>query len=86
MDRNTETLVVIEKEVWEVMIKPLRATMIIYGVAGIIFGLAYIFAPHQLSDFLGHEAGSSVNALLVYLGASFLPACIFLIIAARDPL
>ena len=68
------------------MIKPLKATMIIYAAAGIVYGLAYIFAPRQLSAMLGHEAGPSVNALLVYLGASFLPVCIFLIIAARDPL
>jgi len=68
------------------MIKPLKVTMYVYAIAGIVFGLAYIFASNQLSTILGHEAGSSVNALLVYLGASFLPACIFLLIVARDPL
>ena len=68
------------------MIKPLKVTMVVYAIAGILYGLAYIFAPRQLSAMLGHEAGPSVNALLVYLGASFLPVCIFLIIAARDPL
>ena len=68
------------------MIKPLKVTMIVYAVLGIVFGLAYIFAPHQLSAMLGHEAGPSVNALLMYLGASFTPACIFLVIVARDPL
>ena len=60
--------------------------MIVYAVAGIVYGLAYIFASSQLSAMLGHEVGPSVNALLVYLGASFLPVCIFLMIATRDPL
>ena len=68
------------------MIKPLKVTMYVYAIAGIVFGLAYIFASNQLSSLLGHEVGSSVNALLVYLGASFIPACIFLLIVARDPL
>jgi len=68
------------------MIKPLKATMVVYAIAGIVYGLAYIFVPRQLSAMLGHEAGPSVNALLVYLGASFLPVCLFLIIAVRDTL
>ena len=69
------------------MIKALKVTMIVYAVIGILFGLAYIFIPRQLGAMLGHEAGpASVAALGVVLGASFVAACIFLIIAARDPL
>ncbi len=69
------------------MMKALKVTMIVYAVIGILFGLAYIFIPRQLGAMLGHEAGpASVAAQGVVLGASFVAACIFLIIAARDPL
>ncbi len=69
------------------MIKPLKVTMIVYAVIGILFGLAYIFVPRQLSAMFGHEAMSALaGALAVALGASFVAACTFLIIAARDPL
>jgi len=69
------------------MIKPLKVTMIVYAVIGILFGLAYIFVPRQLGAMFGHESMPAVAAALAAaLGASFVAACIFLIIAARDPL
>ena len=69
------------------MIKALKVTMIVYAVIGILFGLAYIFVPRQLGAMFGYEAGpASVSALAAALGVSFVSACIFLIIAARDPL
>ena len=69
------------------MIKPLKVTMIVYAVIGILFGLAFIFVPRQLYAMFGQDAPSaSTSALAVSLGASFVAACIFLIIAARDPL
>ena len=69
------------------MIKPLKVTMIVYAVIGILFGLAYIFVPRQIGAMLGHEAGTaSVFAMAAVLGVSWISACIFLIIAARDPL
>ncbi len=69
------------------MIKPLKVTMIAYAVIGILFGLAYIFVPRQLSAMFGWEALPALAAVLAAaLGASFVSACIFLIIAARDPL
>ena len=69
------------------MIKALKVTMILYAAIGILFGLAYIFVPCQLGAMFGHEAGTaSVAALAAALGVSFASACIFLIIAARDPL
>jgi hypothetical protein len=69
------------------MIKALRVTMIVYAAIGILFGLAYIFVPRQLGAMFGHEAGPEyVAALAAALGVSFVSACIFLIIAARDPL
>ncbi|MBC8469049.1 MAG: hypothetical protein H8D56_06215 [Planctomycetes bacterium] len=69
------------------MIKPLKVTMIVYAVIGILFGLGYIFVPRQLSAMFGHDALPALAAALAAaLGASFVSACIFLIIAARDPL
>ena len=69
------------------MIKALKVTMIVYAVIGILFGLAYIFVPHQLAAMFGHEAMPALAAALAAaLGASFVSVCIFLIIAARDPL
>jgi len=69
------------------MVKALKVTMIVYALIGILFGLAFIFVPRQLFAMFGHEAWpASVAALAAELGVSFVAACIFLIIAARDPL
>ena len=69
------------------MIKPLKVAMIVYAVIGILLGLAYIFVPRQIGAMLGHEMGTaSVFAMAAVLGVSWISACIFLIIAARDPL
>ena len=69
------------------MIRPLKVTMIVYAVIGILIGLAMIFVPLQFFTMFGHEAWpASVAALGVECGVSFVAACIFLIIAARDPL
>jgi len=69
------------------MIKALKVTMIVYAVIGILFGLAYIFVSRQLGAMFGfEEAPAHVAAIGAALGASWVAACIFLIIAARDPL
>jgi len=69
------------------MIKPLKVTMIVYAVIGILFGLAYIFVPRQISAMFGFEEGpASVAVMAAVLGVSWVSACTFLIIAARDPL
>ena len=69
------------------MVKALKVTMIVYAVIGLLFGLAYIFIPRQLGTMFGYEEGpASTAALAVGLGVSLVAACIFLIIAARDPL
>ena len=69
------------------MIKPLKVTMILYAVVGILFGLAYIFIPRQLAAMFGHGEGPAyIAALAAALGVSFVAACVFLIIAARDPI
>jgi hypothetical protein len=69
------------------MTKALKVTMIIYASTGILFGMAFIFVPRQLGAMLGHESGPAyVAALTAELGVSFISACIFLIIATRDPI
>ncbi len=69
------------------MIKPLKVAMIVYAVIGILFGLAYIFVPRQIGAMFGFEEGPAhVAAMAAALGASWVAACIFLIIAARDPI
>ena len=69
------------------MIKALRVVMIVYAVLGILFGLAFIFVPQQAGDMIGYGTGPAYVASIVRaLGASFIAACIFLIIAARDPI
>jgi hypothetical protein len=69
------------------MIKALKVSMIVYGVLGILTGLAFIFVPKQFAAMFGYEQGpASEAALAAELGASFVAACIFFIIAARDPL
>ena len=69
------------------MIKPLKVTMIVYAVIGIVFGLVYIFVPRQLAAMFGHEAGpAGVTELAATVGVSLVAVGIFLIIAARDPI
>ncbi len=69
------------------MIQALKVTMIVYAVIGILFGLAYIFVPRQLGAMFGHEGGPAfVYSLAAAYGVSLVATCIFLIIAARDPL
>ncbi|MFC1912286.1 hypothetical protein ACFLXG_03940 [Chloroflexota bacterium] len=69
------------------MIKALKVTMIIWGVIGILFGLAYIFTPTQIGEMFGYEKGPAHGyAMLALLGGSFIAVSVFVIMAARDPL
>ena len=69
------------------MIKALRVIMIVYAAIGILFGLTFVFLPSIVAGMFGlEEIPPSTSAIGVVLGASFVSACIFLIIAARDPL
>ena len=69
------------------MIKPLKVTMIVYAVIGILFGLAYIFVPRQLGEMMGYEQGPDyIRYMLAGLGACIIAPSIFLIAAARDPI
>ncbi len=69
------------------MTRALKVTMIVYGVIGILFGLAYIFVPRELGDMFGYEHGPAyVPYMLASLGGCFIAASVFIIAAARDPL
>jgi hypothetical protein len=69
------------------MIRALKVALIAYGVIGILFGLAFIFAPLELGDMFGFERGPEyVPYILALLGACFIAPSVFIIAAARDPL
>jgi hypothetical protein len=69
------------------MIKALKVTMIVWGILGILSGLAFIFIPLQLGDMFGFEHGPvSTLYLLGMLGTGMIAPSVFLIAAARDPL
>jgi len=61
--------------------------MIVWGVIGILFGLAWIFAPYELGEMFGYAPGPKyVAAFLASLGGGFIAVSVFVIAAARDPL
>ncbi len=69
------------------MIKALRVTMMVWGILGILFGLAYIFVPLQLGSMMGYEKGPAYVAyMLAGLAGFLISISVFIIIAARDPL
>ena len=69
------------------MIRALKVTMIVWGIIGILFGLAYIFAPQELGDMFGYEPGPEyVAAILASFGGCFIAVSVFVIAAAQDPL
>jgi hypothetical protein len=69
------------------MIRGLKIALIVYGVLGIIFGLAFIFVPYELGQLLGYEGGPDyVPHFLALLGGCYIAASVFIIAAARDPL
>lgn len=69
------------------MIKGLKATLIIFGVVEIIFGLGFTFFMQEMSLMLGFSKGPDH---LMYIGAllglTLIAVSVFLIAAARDPL
>ena len=71
------------------MLKALKVTMIVRGVVGILFGLAFIFIPKALGEMFGYatEGGPEyILSFLASLGVFMISVAIFLIAAARDPL
>ncbi len=74
------------------MLKALKVTMIIWGILGILWGLALIFIPHELGTMLGYEQGGPeyvakyISYFLASLGIAMVAPSIFIIAAARDPI
>ncbi len=69
------------------MLKALKVTMYVWGVVGILFGLAFILIPEQLGEMMGYQPGPDyVHYMLASLGGVFIAGSVFIIIAARDPL
>lgn len=69
------------------MLKALKVTMIIWGILGILFGLAYIFASREMGAMFGFEEGPAyVGYMLAGMGGGFISVSVFVIIASRDPL
>jgi hypothetical protein len=69
------------------MINGLRIATIVWAIGGIIFGLEYIISPEKTVSSFGLETGSfAIPFYLTYLGVAYVAFCVFLIIAARDPL
>ena len=72
-----------------VMLKALKVTMYVLGIWGIILGLAFIFMPEALGEMMGHDTGvvpDSMMSIFATLGICFIAPCIFIIVAARDPI
>ena len=71
------------------MIKALKVTMVVWGVLGILFGLAYILIPKELGEMFGYTTEAApeyLPAFLVSLGVTIIASSVFVIAAARDPL
>lgn len=69
------------------MIKALKVLLIIIGVVYILVGLATIIIPDQWAALGGIEEISAYERwLLAVLGASFIAAGVWVIVAWRDPL
>jgi hypothetical protein len=71
------------------MLKALKVTMIIWGIWGIILGLAFLFVPRELGEMFGRateEVPVFVLSSLATLGICMIAPSIFIIVAARDPL
>jgi len=69
------------------MIRALKVAMVVWGVIGILFGLAFVFAPEQLGNMLSYEKGPAyIPYFLGALGISYIAGSFFLILAAQDPI
>ena len=72
------------------MIRALKVVLIVYGVLGILGGLALIVAPQLFARMWGSGEIGAVSDFGVYIsaicGVAFVAACVWLIVAARDPL
>jgi hypothetical protein len=69
------------------MMKGLKIAMIAWAVIGILFGLAFLFAPNQMGEGFGlSQVPTYVQYFLALLGNMYIVTSICVILAARDPL
>ena len=69
------------------MIRGLKIALIVYGVIGILLGLALLVAPYQVASMFGFgEIADYVPYYMALLGISFIAPSFWLIVAGRDPL
>lgn len=70
------------------MIKALKITMAVYGIAGSLFGLFYLLAPQQAIAMQSPESIATpyLIATKMSLGAGLLGGAFFAALAARDPI
>jgi hypothetical protein len=69
------------------MIKALKATMIVFGVVEICFGLGFLFFMPAMGAMLGFEKGPDyIQYMGALLGLTLIPISIFIIAAACNPL
>jgi hypothetical protein len=69
------------------MVKALKVTMIVYGVIGILVGLAFICIPAQMSELFNYPApAGDEKFMLASVGLANIAAAFFVIIASRDPI
>ena len=69
------------------MIRGLQIAMILYGVIGILLGLAFLVVPYQAASMSGFgEIAYYVPYIMAMCGVSFIAPAVWLILAGRDPL
>jgi hypothetical protein len=69
------------------MVKGLKVVMIVYAIIGILFGLAFIMIPDQMSDWFNVATVTGFpKYILTLLATTFIVVSVFLIMAARDPI
>ena len=69
------------------MVKALKVVMIVYGVVLILLGLASIIMPDKGAELTGFgEIADYTKWYMAVLGAGFIAAGIWIIVAGRNPL
>lgn len=69
------------------MIRGLKIVLIVYGVIGILLGLAFLVVPYQVASMFGFgEIAAYVPYIMAMCGVSFIAPAVWLIVAGRDPL
>ncbi|MFC1902155.1 hypothetical protein ACFLX3_04435 [Chloroflexota bacterium] len=69
------------------MVKGLRVVMYIYAAILLLSGLAFIFIPDQMASMYDVTAASGfAKFVLLMVGAIYLAAGVWIMVAAREPL